>query len=159
MLIRDGAAWMMSTQRNAEKIKRDTKRKLKAEFSKEYEKHSDELDDMLSGITNLESLTEESIRIMFDALRGRGSAAAIKEAEDAAAAKALEDAGFVAVGSGASGGGGTGGNRSSLNKDQQAEMLRMGLESEEDYLEILRGRQEKDKLAGKPPRKLISSTS
>jgi molybdenum-dependent DNA-binding transcriptional regulator ModE len=90
---------------------------------------------------------------IFNSLRGKSIDDQLKEAESRGAKKALEDAGIVAMDEGGSSGGG--GSSSSLTKEQSEEMSRMGL-SEKEYKEILRERQNKDKVEGKSPRTLIN---
>lgn len=151
-LASQGVSYALSQQKQTEAIKRQALRKIRKEYPKEYEKFGDALEDKLDLVTG--AITIDDIMVMFNSLRG-GSiddqlAAARKEGAD----KALEDAGIVAVDVGGSSGA-SGGVSSSLTKEQQEERQRMGL-NEKEYKEILRDRQEKDKLEGRTPRILIS---
>ena len=140
--------------RKVDGIKKMALRKLRKDFPKDYEKYGEELEDMLDNVQNPENITADSVLIMFNSLRGKSVADEIKEAEARGAKKALEEAGIVAVDVGGSSAGG-GEAKSSLTKEQQEEMNQMNL-IEKDYKEILRDRQEKDKLEGRSPRTLIS---
>ena len=113
----------------------------------------------MDGVVDSSSMTDASIRIMFDSLRGKTVEERIKEAKAEGAKKALEDAGIISAAddTGAVSGDKNKGRKSTLTADQQTERDTMQLDDDAEYTEILKGLQEKDKLADKPPRKLISS--
>lgn len=148
------AGMLISNYRKSDAVKKTALRKLRKDFPKDFDKYGEDLEDMLDNVQNPENITLESVVIMFNSLRGKTIDDQIKEAREEGRKKALEDAGIVAVDTGGSSGSGSG-SGSSLIKEQQEEMTRMGLE-DTDYKEILRGRQEKDRLEGRTPRTLIN---
>lgn len=139
--------------RRAETIKRTALRKLRKDYPKDMDKHGDELEDMLDTVDS-SKISPDSILIMFNSLRGKSIDDQISEARKEGAKKALEDAGIVAIDQGGSSGAGNQG-KTSLTKEQQEEAEKMGL-IEKEYKELLRSRQEKDKLEGRTPRSLIA---
>ncbi len=141
--------------RRVDQIKRIALRKLRKDNPKDMEKYGEELEDMLDTVNDPAKITPDSILIMFNSLRGKSVDDQIKEAEKRGAKKALEGAGIVAIDDGGSSGAGDEKGKTSLTKEQQEECNRMGL-NEKEYKELLRGRQEKDRLEGRTPRSLIA---
>lgn len=140
--------------RKVEQVKRASLRKLRKDYPRDMDKYGEELEEMLDNVTDPLKISADSVLIVFNSLRGKSVDDQIKEAEERGAKKAREDAGIVAIDHGGSSGAG-GGGKTSLTKDQQDECERMGL-IEKEYKELLRGRQEKDKLEGVTPRSLIA---
>ncbi len=153
-LGRDVAQYVLGESKKADRIRRKTIRTLRKEV-KDFDKYEDSLDEMLDDVQDPRNISEKSIRVMLDSLRGRSSTDDIKEAEERGAKKALEDAGIVSVADGT--GKGDTKPKSDLTPEQEAEKDRMLIEDVADYKELLRGLQEKDKALGKPPRKLIGA--
>ena len=150
-LASQGVQYALAQQKQTDTIKKQALRKIRKEFPKEYDKYGDGLEDKLDLVSG--SITIDDVMVMFNSLRGSSIDDQIKEAEERGRKKALEDAGIVAIDTGGSSGGG--GTPSSLTQEQKEEMNTMGL-NEKEYKEILRDRQEKDKLEGRTPRTLIS---
>ena len=121
--------------------------------NKDFNRYENDLEEMLDGIQDPKNISEKSIRVMFDSVRGKSTPDLIKEAEERGAKSALEQAGIVSVGDG-TGKKDKGGAKSDLTTDQQAERDRMLLD-DADYKELLKGLQEKDKALDKPPRSLV----
>lgn len=150
-LASQGVSYALSQQRQSDIVKKQALRKIRKDFSREYEKYGDALEDKLDLVTG--PITADDIMVMFNSLRGGSIDDQIKEAEERGRKKALEDAGIVALDEGGPGGDKPG--TSGLNKEQQEEQIRMGI-TEKEYKELLRIRQEKDKLESRTPRVLIS---
>lgn len=151
-LASQGINFALSQQKQIDSVKKQALRRIRKEFAKDYEKYGDTLEDKLDLVTG--PITVDDIMVMFNSLRGSSIDDQIKEAEERGRKKALEEAGIVAVDVGGSSGSGGSGS-SSLTREQKEEQDTMGL-NEKEYKEILRTRQEKDKLEGRTPRSLIS---
>ncbi len=151
-LAQSGITYALDQQRQADAIKRQALRKIRAEYSRDYAKYGDELEDKLDAIRG--PISVDDVLSIFNSLRGKSKEDEIKEAEARGAKKALEEAGIVAVDEGGSSGDDKP-KGSSLTQEQQAEMTQMGL-NEKEYKELLRGRQEEDKRQDKTPRVTIN---
>ncbi len=148
------AQFVVAESKKLDTIKKSALRKIRKEYPKEYEKYGDALEDKLDLVT-VGPLTVDDVMVMFNSLRGSSIDEQIKEAEKRGAQKALEDAGIVAIDKGGSSDNDPSKGASSLTKEQQEEMTHMGL-TEPEYKDILRSRQNDDKLKGKTPRTLIN---
>ncbi len=151
-LSAQGTQYALNQIRQNESIKKQALRKIRKEYAKDYDKFGDALEDKLDAITG--AITVDDVLVMFNSLRGSSIDEQLENARKEGAKKALEEAGVVAI----DGGGSStneDGSASTLTKEQKDEMQRMML-SEKDYKEILRDRQNVDRLEGRTPRTLIS---
>lgn len=150
-LANQGIQYTLQQNRQYDFVKKQTLRKIRKDYAKDYAKHSDELEDKLDLIVG--PITADEIMSMFNSLRGKSIDSQIEEARKEGAQKALADAGIVAIDEG--GASSQDHPKTSLTQEQQKEATDMGLD-EKEYKDVLRGRQEADRLAGRTPRILVS---
>lgn len=133
----------VSAMKNAERIIKSAKKKLK-EQHKDYKDYENEFEDTIDEINPL-SITAQGLEMLFDSIMGRKIKEKMAKLEEEKIVKAERGEKIVGPSSGS---GNVKSKKEVLTPEQQKEAIDMGFETEEDYFERLKKRQDRARSEG-----------
>ena len=128
--------------KNAQKIIKEIKSELKGQY-KDYRDYEDEFENIIDNV-DPQQISKDGLKIIFNSLRGQKIDEIVKEKEEAAVKKTMEERkiiGEITPSSSSS----AGAKKEKISPAQSKEMKDMGFDTEQDYL----GRLEKKRQVAK----------